>query len=254
MHRQRVLTALGAGVALWALLYFAQKIGFLIAWFLTGTLLLAEWSRGEKISLVRRLFLWGCIYLMWLSYISPYFLKASLLGFTGLGLLGLVRSNPQRATLWQNQLLYGLLIMGVGWGTVGWELIEPYSIRRTLAFLSISWMADTSAYVFGRWLGRARILPHISPNKTWEGLIGSIGATGVWGYWAVPWVGGFEGVPGVVVGAFSAVVAFLGDAYQSAWKRTHGMKDSGALLPGHGGIWDRVDSLLWIAPLWYFLS
>ncbi|MEN3040741.1 MAG: phosphatidate cytidylyltransferase [Bacteroidia bacterium] len=254
MLRQRLLTIILAGGALYALLHFAGKVGFLIAWLLTGTILLAEWSKGEKIPLFKRLLLWGGIYLMWLSYLSPHLLKASVIGFIGLGFMGLIRSTAQQASLWLNQLLYGVLIMGIGWGALAWTLHEPYSTERTLWFLSICWVADSSAYIVGRWLGRVRILPYISPQKTLEGLLGSIVATATWGYWAVPRIGGFEEVPSPIVGAFAALIAFIGDAYQSAWKRTYGMKDSGHILPGHGGMWDRVDSLLWVAPMWYFLS
>ncbi|MCX8113303.1 MAG: phosphatidate cytidylyltransferase [Bacteroidia bacterium] len=251
---RRIGTAVVAGALLLSFLYWAGKVGLLIAWLLIGLLLLDEWMRGEHLSLPQRIFLSIPILALWGSPFLPELVKGTVLSFVLLALWGLRQREPQTVHRWFQQSLYGLVGMGVGWGSVGWLLYEPYSFGRTLAFLSLVWMADTAAYFGGRWMGRRRILPQISPNKTVEGLGISVIASAIWGHFAVPWVGGLEEVPPFLVGGGVSLLAFIGDAYQSVWKRVHQLKDSGRLLPGHGGIWDRVDSLIWVAPAWYFLS
>lgn len=252
--RQRIFTALIAAGTLVGLLHLPHRIGFYMVWLGGGLLLLHEWMQGEKVRLPDRLLLAGPILLYWLHFLDPIMRKAAVGGFIGLAGIGLWKKDLPAAWAWQRRLVYGFLILGTGWGSVGWVLHEPYSVGRTLAFLSLVWVADSAGYLVGRSLGRTLILPHITPKKTVEGFAGSLIATGVWGYWAVPWVGGFEALHPVLVGAAVAVIAFIGDASQSLWKRIHGLKDSGNLLPGHGGFWDRVDALLWVAPFWYFLG
>lgn len=254
MLRQRVLTALVAGGILVGLLYLPHKVGFYFVWLGGGLLLLHEWAQGEKLGWAERLIFLLPVGLCWLHFLHPAFLQAAVGSLIAGAGIGLWKKNLQSAWEWQQRLLYSFLVVGVGWGTLGWLLHEPYSVGRTLAFLSLVWVADSAGYFVGRNLGRTAILPRITPKKTVEGFIGSVVATGAWGYWAVPWVGGFDGVPSVLVGVSVAIVAFIGDASQSLWKRQHGLKDSGRLLPGHGGFWDRVDALLWVAPFWYFIG
>ncbi len=106
---------------------------------------------------------------------------------------------------------------------------------------------DIGAYAFGRTIGGPKISPSISPSKTWAGLLGGIvGATSVvLVITAYLPVSGFAGQPGLILtGALIAVLAQIGDFFQSWMKRRAGVKDSGKLLPGHGGLFDRVDGLL----------
>lgn len=254
MLRQRVLTAFVAGGVLVGLLYLPHKVGFYIVWLGGGLLLLHEWAQGEKLGWAERLVFLLPVALCWLCFLHPMLLRVAVGSLIAGAGIGLWKKTLQSAWAWHQRLLYSFLVIGVGWGTLGWFLHEPYSVGRTLAFLSLVWVADSAGYLVGRSFGRTAILPRITPKKTVEGFIGSIVATGAWGYWAVPWVGGFDGMPSVLVGASVAVVAFIGDASQSLWKRHHGLKDSGRLLPGHGGFWDRVDALLWVAPFWYFIG
>jgi phosphatidate cytidylyltransferase len=74
------------------------------------------------------------------------------------------------------------------------------------------------------------------------------------GHWSIPLTGDFPQVPGAVVGGLVGLVGFFGDVWESAWKRYQGLKDSGVLLPGHGGLLDRLDAFLWVSPLWWGLS
>jgi phosphatidate cytidylyltransferase len=130
--------------------------------------------------------------------------------------------------------------------------------------LCVVWAGDTAAYYVGRAWGRRKLAPRLSPNKTWEGAIGSVAGS-------VLMAGGLLGLaelleqwdsaklfyPGdywywLVLAVVVNVAAQVGDLAESALKRSAGVKDSGSLLPGHGGVLDRIDALLLAAPvLWY---
>ena len=125
--------------------------------------------------------------------------------------------------------------------TAGWEWV-------VLLFI-VTWANDTFAYFTGRFLGKRPLAPRISPKKTWEGFWG--GATGsLLGALVVKWL--FLPKLGVgaalLVGAGGAVLGPLGDLCESALKRAAGVKDSSRLLPGHGGLLDRIDAVLFVAP------
>jgi len=110
------------------------------------------------------------------------------------------------------------------------------------------WSFDTFAYLSGRTLKRGRFLNHISPNKTWSGVIGgTVAAVIVAG--ALAWAFGQWLPGGLLLGLLVAVAGQAGDVAESMLKRTAGVKDSGSLIPGHGGILDRVDSFLFAAPV-----
>jgi phosphatidate cytidylyltransferase len=119
--------------------------------------------------------------------------------------------------------------------------------------LVITWAGDTAAYFAGRELGKHHIAPKISPNKTWEGTIASLlGALIV----AVVFAKYFLAVPTahmLAMAAVANVAGQAGDLLESAYKRSAGVKDSGSLLPGHGGVLDRIDALILAIPVvWYY--
>ena len=115
----------------------------------------------------------------------------------------------------------------------------------TLAVMGIVWVADTAAYFAGRAFGRHKLAPHVSPGKTWEGVGGAV--LGVTGYWLVlsaiaPAQAGRMPV-GLLLPLVLLAVSVYGDLFESWVKRMAGQKDSGTLLPGHGGLLDRIDAL-----------
>jgi phosphatidate cytidylyltransferase len=156
----------------------------------------------------------------------PAFLEAVLVAL-GLGSLLYLRFVPT-----PGQLGCGLDCM---WGPVLMTMVAV-------------WAADVGAYVIGSTVGRRRIVPRLSPGKTWEGTIaGLLAAAAVVILWSRPGLG----VPtvAVVIALLIGPAAFAGDVLESWIKRRAGVKDSGSLLPGHGGILDRIDSLVAAAPL-----
>jgi phosphatidate cytidylyltransferase len=151
----------------------------------------------------------------------------------------------------------------IGWvsllGSFAGLLLAPslFPNRHGIAFLVGAVIAtvanDVGALVVGRWIGRRPLAPRISPNKTWEGVFGGAAFSIVISAVIVgnihPWTTGRAALLGLVV----AVVAPLGDLCESLLKRDLRLKDMGRLLPGHGGVLDRVDALLFVLPATYYL-
>ena len=120
-----------------------------------------------------------------------------------------------------------------------------------LLLLSIM-INDASQYVVGKLTGRHALAPSISPKKTWEGFVGGVVVTSLVAALAAPLVAPFGPAMGALVGACLAALGLLGDLLVSAIKRDVGVKDTGAVLPGQGGVLDRMDSLILSAPLSYY--
>lgn len=148
-------------------------------------------------------------------------------------------------------------IMYVGWLGSHFvmlrELDDDYGSRIVFFGLLIIWACDTVAYIVGILLGRKKLVPHISPKKTWAGAIGGLVGGGLAG-----WVSAITFLPlitpaaGASLGLACALVGQFGDLVESLLKRDAGLKDSAQLIPGHGGILDRVDSLLFSMPLLFY--
>jgi len=153
-------------------------------------------------------------------------------------------------------LLLGWIVLVGAWvALVDLQARSPWLV---LAAMAIVWIADTAAYFSGRAFGRRKLAPLVSPGKTWEGVYGAWIAVALYALALVPFASdaGFRlPVSGPVIAAWVifvvllASVSVIGDLFESLLKRHAGVKDSGALLPGHGGILDRTDALLAAMPI-----
>ena len=148
-------------------------------------------------------------------------------------------------------------VMGAAW--VGFGLahlillhrLEPDEVEAVLAVLFTVFATDTLAYVGGRLAGRHRMSPVMSPGKTWEGFI--VGAlAGIATAFVVLYETEWKGWESIVFGALVVLAATIGDLFESLVKRDLGAKDTGRVLLGHGGVLDRIDSLLFAAPVGYY--
>jgi len=124
-----------------------------------------------------------------------------------------------------------------------------------LAFVA-TWANDTFAYFGGRFFGRHKMLPTISPKKTWEGFAGGaigsvVGCLVLLAIFPARWLPGLTVAGCFLVGGVAALLGPTGDLVESMLKRAAGVKDSGSLIPGHGGLLDRIDALLFVAPWVY---
>jgi phosphatidate cytidylyltransferase len=112
---------------------------------------------------------------------------------------------------------------------------------------------DVAQYVWGKAIGGPKVIPKVSPGKTWAGVIGGIASSAVVSAAMAPWLTPMALGPALLVGGFLGLAGFAGDVTISALKRDLGIKDSGSVLPGHGGILDRLDSLTYTAPLFFHI-
>jgi len=173
----------------------------------------------------------------WLQTLSPnnYRIFASVMGFATLTFAWLSLSglhsllNPQNVT-------------------------DAFGPKLVMYLFCIVWAADIGAYFSGKRFGRRKLAISISPGKSWEGAIGGFIATGILALLASRYFGyqGWSQVNFILVSQAAAIISVYGDLFVSVFKRASGIKDSGKILPGHGGILDRVDSTLSAAPV--FLS
>jgi len=146
--------------------------------------------------------------------------------------------------LWLMGLVGWLVLIPTGLAMIDLRNVSPWLL---LGAMSVVWVADTAAYFSGKRFGKNKLAPAISPGKTWEGVFGALIVVSVYVL-----VVGFAGdlfksylvIPGILVASWWWVgLAVIGDLFESAIKRQAGVKDSGALLPGHGGLLDRIDAL-----------
>ncbi len=133
----------------------------------------------------------------------------------------------------------------------GVSVIGP---RLVLFTLTLVWAGDTFAYFIGRWFGRIRMAPELSPKKTWEGAAANLLGSLLVGVFFARWLH-FDAWQMVVMAGLANVGGQAGDLIESAYKRSAGVKDSGTLLPGHGGMLDRIDAMILVAPVvWYYFE
>jgi phosphatidate cytidylyltransferase len=121
--------------------------------------------------------------------------------------------------------------------------------------LATTWLGDAFAYFSGRRFGKHLLAPHISPKKTWEGSVGGLLGAVATGIGCVPLLG--LPIPlwgGAVIGIIAGIIGPLGDLAESQIKRQLGVKDVGSILPGHGGMLDRIDSVLFMLPIVYYIA
>jgi phosphatidate cytidylyltransferase len=168
----------------------------------------------------------------------------------GFGVLILAWRLPARAAVSG----LGLLAFGLPYFAV--PIVSLCHLQRRdpgllLLLLAIVWFGDSAAYYLGSRWGRRKLAPVMSPNKSWEGAVAGLLASALaavaWSLWRQ---GGVDTTL-LALTAVTAVAAQLGDLVESALKRAAEVKDSGDLLPGHGGVLDRMDALLFAAPVWY---
>jgi len=184
-------------------------------------------------------------------------------GWVAGGALAL-RGGPAAWPRWPAalRLLVGLLVLWIGW--LALAQARTLSINFVLSAMCIVWVADIAAYFAGRQFGRHKLAPGISPGKTWEGVAGGLLGVGMlaagWTTAIDTWAGidgpslfghlreRFGWVGMLALSAALAGLSVVGDLFESLVKRAAGAKDSSRLLPGHGGVLDRIDALLPVLP------
>lgn len=190
-----------------------------------------------------------------LAFPSP-FVAAGVAGVLALGApaASILRAREGRklildvaATVWA--ALYA------GWLPAHLVLLSRLGDRWALYVIVLTWILDTAAYGVGRTMGRHRLAPRVSPGKTWEGAAGGVLLTALAAVALRGWFkGALSGAEALITGFVVALFGIAGDLFESRMKREAGVKDASGLLPGHGGVLDRCDSLFFTAPAVYYLA
>jgi phosphatidate cytidylyltransferase len=228
------LLALWRGGAAWQALVVLGMLG-----------LAGEWTR---LSDLRRgnIALFAAIFTAWLL--------AAALGWSA-GLAALVLFTLLTAWRFGWFAALGIPYIGIGGFSLLWLRLQPEDgLRATLVLVAVIWATDIGAYLAGRLIGGAKLAPRISPGKTWSGSLGGLAIGGLAG---ASLAGGFTHgfAPVALLAALLlSICAQAGDLLESAIKRKLGVKDSGRTIPGHGGLFDRLDGFLAAAPVAVLLA
>jgi len=258
--KQRVITALILVILLLAALFALPRAGW--AALALGVVMLgtAEWARLARFSERGALAYW------WVTLLA----MATLIYVVGLG------NTPYPSLhliIYIFSALLWLLVpfwLTLGWqvrnrglmALVGWLLLIPTGLAMMdlrdaspwllLGVMALVWAADVAAFFAGRKFGKHKLAPSISPGKTWEGVAGAVLGVSLYvvlAGWGSGLVHGLNFLLLVLASWLWVALSVIGDLFESAIKRQAGVKDSGALLPGHGGLLDRIDALTPTLPL-----
>ncbi|MCK9285752.1 MAG: phosphatidate cytidylyltransferase [Rhodocyclaceae bacterium] len=262
MLKARVVTALVLVAVLSGLLFAAPADWVFVAFALIAAVAAWEWAGLMRIDRAGRYFFAATLLaLCWMAHVReadvfPVLWGAAAVFWVFLAPLWLAR----KWTLFSNDMLgylLGALLIVSTWAA----LVDLYR-RGTwilLAVMATVWVADIAAYFCGRAWGVRKLAPSISPGKTWEGALGGAVGVLVWGF-AIGPVAGLWGMLSMAQIALVALglllfaaLSVVGDLFESLLKRQAGLKDSSAVLPGHGGVLDRIDSLTSTLPILAFI-
>lgn len=171
----------------------------------------------------------------------------------GLGVtMARIRRITPVTTIQPKLLALGLMVLAAPWlAMTHLHAVPDTGPALVLSLLLLIWIADSAAYFAGRRFGRRKLAVVLSPGKTWAGVWGALAGAGLWGALVALPLGLplLAALALVLVCALAAVVSIIGDLYESLLKRRRGLKDAGNLLPGHGGMLDRIDSIVAAAPV-----
>ncbi len=147
-------------------------------------------------------------------------------------------------------MVLGMVYIGAPFSLLNFIAFDgnSFNVWPIFGLLLLTWMNDTGAYLIGSKLGKTPLLPRISPKKTWEGTLGGVAVTFGVGYLFCAITGELRLMDWMVLAAIVAVFGSIGDLIESMLKRSIGIKDSGTLLPGHGGMLDRFDAFIFVLP------
>lgn len=236
-----------------------------------------EWTQFVKSSNRQLALIPSLVALAGLFYLLPFDVAAlqqvssghvtilTVAGVWWLASSGMAMSFPKSASFWENsnvlRHLFGLLTLipfftsVVLLRSVGYDADPYYGAKLVLFVCFLVWAADSGAYFAGKSFGKRKMAPNVSPNKTIEGLVGGIITALVIGWGAANWFELTFSSPVIMVFITLAtvIISVLGDLVESMFKRVSGIKDSGNIIPGHGGVLDRIDSLTAAFPVFALL-
>jgi phosphatidate cytidylyltransferase len=254
--KTRILTALAGIPLVLALIFAAGPALFGLALLLVALLALHEFLRLCAVETTVAATVLCCAAPLLAAVPAGLVPTAASAALPVLALASLWRvDDPARRFRGVAEGVFGLAYIGYAMGCL-WFLREGVSDGPAWVFLVLAatWAGDSAAYFVGSRFGRRKFAPALSPNKTWAGTMGGLAGSLAGGALAAPLLGSATVLQAAGVGLGVGLAGQLGDLFESLWKRAKGVKDSGRILPGHGGILDRIDSLLLGIPVGYHLA
>lgn len=253
MLRQRIATAIVLLALCIVALGFAPHWVWTLGVALFFTVGAAEWARLTGLSGIATAMLCTAVGLSIAGSLAGALVPAVVVTWALAGLCWalvvpafLARGAPVRKA----SMSVGWLVLAPAGAALAWLGQTPLQL---LSLLAIVWIADTAAYFAGRSFGRHKLAPSISPGKTWEGVAGGLVGVALYLFLlqGAGWreVGPLAGAAGWALALTLTALSVLGDLFESLVKRQAGAKDSGTLLPGHGGVLDRIDGLTSTLPV-----
>ena len=260
MLKQRVITALVLIAILLPALFAPDAWPFALLSLVAIAAAGWEWGRlngaGAASALLGGLLAAACAAALWAGWgeVAPRLVWWLAMGGWVLGGAFALRGGPKAwpAIPVALRLAIGLALLWTAW--LALATARSIGINFILSAFCLVWAADIAAYFGGRAFGRRKLAPAVSPGKTIEGLIGGLVVAPIAAAALAPW--GLPEVPLYLAGVVGLILAAFGvggDLFESLLKRSAGMKDSSTLIPGHGGVLDRVDAYLFAAPVFYLL-
>lgn len=253
MLRTRFITAMIAGLIAIGLMLWGPLPWTLWVW--AGTVV-GVWEYGVMLG-VRRfspLMIWGWLATSVMLWWFPAHLLLLLPAVVGVAMVWPVVSRNQVTVTVASSVGIGILYLGYGGGSLAAVRALPHGLVWVSYLLISVWLTDTVAYFAGKRFGGRKLWPTISPKKTISGAVAGVCGAALGALvWGVLMLGSQHWPQYLLGGALLSVTGELGDLVESAYKRSAGVKDSGSVFPGHGGMLDRVDSLFFAAPVLYFL-
>lgn len=258
-RNQRILTGIVLGAVLLAAIFGLPPAGFFVVCLVICTWAAAElvgiwrhWTPGAPLGVLLALVPLLGVLLAWLDGRQGGDALATFAVPSGVVLAAALAVLWARTPIEEGAVAAAFLAFGAFYFAL--PAVAVYHLHRTdpwlvLLFVALVGSGDTAAYFIGTWIGRHRIAPRISPKKSWEGSIaGGLAAVAVAAAWCQYRLGEIR-PEWLLLAAATQIAAQLGDLLESLFKRGAGVKDSSNLLPGHGGIYDRVDAALLASPV-----
>ena len=256
---QRLPAALLLVGCIFVILYLQNIFLILTILIAVGFLLIKEWFllSQSKIDLKQ------IIFFVTLALFSIFFTKdfinlflVFIAGFWVIYSFYLISNKSSSLVSFDNNYLGGLLVLGFLYGFIYLLIFsEFYNVNKFFVLFIILFntvLADIGAYLVGSSIGKTPLFPKISPNKTIEGLLGGIGFVLI--FLSTIYFYDLISFDLVLASLISSPFAFIGDYFESQLKRDKSIKDSGSLIPGHGGVWDRLDSHIAVVPMFILLT
>jgi len=256
---QRLPAALSLVFCIFGVLYLQNIFLILTIVIAVGFLLIKEWLMLSELKIDLKQIIFFVTFFLFSIFYTKGFIDFFLLiisSFWFIYSFYFISNKSSPFFSFDNNYLGFLLVLGFVYGLIylivfsEFNNINKFFVLFVILFNTV--LADVGAYLVGSSIGKTPLFPEISPNKTIEGLLGGVGFVAI--FLSAIYFFNLISFDLVVVSLISLPFAFIGDYFESQLKRDKSLKDSGSIIPGHGGIWDRLDSHIAVAPIFILLT